>query len=62
MLHAAILRSGIAHGRIRDIDTSRARKIPGVHADVTAADLGTPVPLVWKSRDSSRLSTSSVGL
>jgi len=46
MLHAAILRSAVAHGRIRSIDVSRARKIPGVHAVITAADLGSPVPLV----------------
>ena len=46
MLHAAILRSSVAHGRIRSIDVSPARKIAGVHAVITAADLGTPVPLV----------------
>jgi len=46
MLHAAILRSAVAHGRIRNIDVSEARKLPGVHAVITAADLGTPVPLV----------------
>src|SRR5579862_5345348 len=46
MLHAAILRSAVAHGRIRAIDVSRATKIPGVHAVITAADLGDPIPLV----------------
>ena len=46
MLHAAILRSAVGHGRIRSIGTSRAQKIPGVHAVVTAADLGKPVPRV----------------
>jgi carbon-monoxide dehydrogenase large subunit len=46
MLHAAILRSHVAHGRIRRIDISRAQKIPGVHAVITAADLGDPMPLV----------------
>jgi carbon-monoxide dehydrogenase large subunit len=46
MLHAAILRSAVAHGRIRKIDVSRAQKIPGVHAVITAADLGDPIPLV----------------
>jgi carbon-monoxide dehydrogenase large subunit len=46
MLHAAILRSHVAHGRIRSIDISRAQKIPGVHAVITAADLGDPIPLV----------------
>jgi aerobic carbon-monoxide dehydrogenase large subunit len=46
MLHAAILRSAVAHGRIRAIDVSQAKKIPGVHAVITAADLGDPIPLV----------------
>jgi carbon-monoxide dehydrogenase large subunit len=46
MLHAAILRSAVAHGRIRTIDVSRARKMPGVHAVITAADLGDAIPLV----------------
>jgi carbon-monoxide dehydrogenase large subunit len=46
MLHAAILRSAVAHGRIRTIDVSRAKKIPGVHVIITAADLGDSIPLV----------------
>jgi carbon-monoxide dehydrogenase large subunit len=46
MLHAAILRSAVAHGRIRTIDVSRAKKVPGVHAVITAADLGDAIPLV----------------
>ena len=46
MLHAAILRSAVAHGRIRNIDVSRAQKIPGVHSVITAADLGDAIPLV----------------
>ena len=46
MLHAAILRSAVAHGRIRNIDVSRAKKVPGVHAVITAADLGDAIPLV----------------
>ena len=46
MLHAAILRSAVAHGRIRSIDAARALTIPGVHSVITAADLGRPVPLV----------------
>ncbi len=46
MLHAAILRSAVAHGRIRSIDVSRARSLPGVHSVITAADLGAPTPRV----------------
>jgi carbon-monoxide dehydrogenase large subunit len=46
MLHAAVLRSSIAHGRIRSIDPSAALKMPGVHGVITAADLDTPIPRV----------------
>lgn len=38
MLHAVIVRSPVPHGRIRGLDTSRARRVPGVRAVVTAAD------------------------
>ena len=40
MLHAVILRSSVAHGHIRSIDTAAARTRPGVHAVLTAADVG----------------------
>ena len=46
MLHAAILRSAVAHGRLLSIDTAAARAMPGVHAVIAAADLGDPVPAV----------------
>ncbi len=46
MLHAALLRSAVAHGRIRAIDVTRAQKIRGVHSVITAADLGDPTPRV----------------
>src|SRR5919202_6430071 len=39
MLHMAILRSPLAHARIRSIDTSQAAQAPGVVAVVTGADL-----------------------
>ena len=32
MLHAAILRSSVAHGRVRAIDVSAALALPGVHS------------------------------
>src|SRR5215813_11079363 len=50
MLHAAILRSSFAHGRIRAIDTTAARARPGVHAVITAADLD-PMPLIPQRLD-----------
>ena len=40
MLHAAILRSSVAHGILRDIDTSEVAALPGVHAVITSSDLG----------------------
>ncbi|TWB98417.1 CO/xanthine dehydrogenase Mo-binding subunit [Bradyrhizobium macuxiense] len=38
MLHAAVLRAGVPAGRIMRLDTSRAARMPGVRAIVTAAD------------------------
>jgi aerobic carbon-monoxide dehydrogenase large subunit len=46
MLHAAILRSSVAHGRIRSIDVARARALPGVHTVITAKEIGNRVPRV----------------
>ena len=45
-LYAVILRSPIAHGRIRKIGTARAAALPGVHRIIVAKDLGQPVPVV----------------
>ena len=39
MAHAKLLRSSHAHARIRGIDTTRARALPGVLAVITGADL-----------------------
>ena len=38
MLHAAVLRADVASGRILKLDTSRASRMPGVRAIVSAAD------------------------
>jgi carbon-monoxide dehydrogenase large subunit len=46
MLHAAILRSSVAHGRLRSVDASQARALPGVHAVITAKEIGSPVPVI----------------
>src|SRR5262249_31309272 len=46
LLHAVILRSSVAHGRIRTIDADVARSRPGVHAVITAADLGATIPTI----------------
>jgi len=39
MAHAKLLRSPHAHARIKRIDTSRARAVPGVYAVITGHDL-----------------------
>src|SRR5918996_4352756 len=44
MLHAAVLRSFYAHARIRSIDVSAARALPGVVAVLTGADIADVLP------------------
>ncbi|MGH8733749.1 MAG: xanthine dehydrogenase family protein molybdopterin-binding subunit, partial [Burkholderiales bacterium] len=46
LLHAVILRSPVAHGRIRAIDTHPALARPGVHAVITASDIGKEIPVI----------------
>jgi carbon-monoxide dehydrogenase large subunit len=46
VLHAVILRSPVAHGRIRGINTSAALALAGVVTVITAADIGESVPLI----------------
>jgi len=49
LLHVAFLRSPYAHARIRSLDVSRARAVPGVVDVITAEDLGDywkPGPLL----------------
>jgi aerobic carbon-monoxide dehydrogenase large subunit len=45
-LHAVILRSSFAHGRIRSVDVSAALKRPGVRAVITASDIGADIPVI----------------
>ncbi|MBO0739598.1 MAG: molybdopterin-dependent oxidoreductase, partial [Alphaproteobacteria bacterium] len=40
MLYAAILRSPVAHARVRAVDPRRALAIKGIHAVITAAEIG----------------------
>jgi CO/xanthine dehydrogenase Mo-binding subunit len=44
MLHAKIFRSTVAHGRIKSIDTSAAKKVPGVYRVVTSEDIRKVIP------------------
>jgi len=46
MLHGAVLRSPVAHARIRSIDTSQALAHPRVRAVITGRDL-EPLNLAW---------------
>jgi carbon-monoxide dehydrogenase large subunit len=39
MLYAKILRSTVAHARLRDVDVSKASEMPGVHGTLTGSDL-----------------------
>jgi len=39
MLHAAVLRSPVAHGALKKIDAGKAKAMAGVHAVITAADV-----------------------
>lgn len=45
-LYAFVVRSPVAHGRIRAINGKAVLAMPGVHSVITAADLGNPVPTV----------------
>src|SRR3954467_15810766 len=40
MLHAALLRSPVAHGRLASIDATEALALPGVRAVITAREIG----------------------
>jgi CO/xanthine dehydrogenase Mo-binding subunit len=44
MLHAKIFRSTVAHGRIKSVDTSAAKKVPGVSHVVTIDDVIKVLP------------------
>jgi len=44
--HAAVVRSPVAHGRLRAVDTTAVRAMRGVHAVVTAQDLDRPIPKI----------------
>lgn len=59
MLHAKLLRSPHAHARIRSIDVSRARALPGVRAVLTGEDL-PPSARTPTSRARLVLATGSV--
>jgi CO/xanthine dehydrogenase Mo-binding subunit len=43
MLHGKIVRSTLAHGRVRRIDVAAAQAVPGVHRVITAQDVASVV-------------------
>src|SRR5262245_25472241 len=45
-LHAAILRSSVAHGRIIGLTKNAALKIPVVHVALDASDVGSDIPTI----------------
>ena len=44
--HAVMVRSPVAHGRLRSIDAQAALAMPGVKAVITAEDVGHPLPTI----------------
>src|SRR4051812_42400272 len=46
VLHAAFLRSSIAHGRLLSVDDAPARALPGVHAVFSATNIEGPIPTI----------------
>src|SRR5688572_9928427 len=51
MSYAAVLRSPVAHARIRGIDAGKARGMPGVIGVFTGEDLKdvNPLPCAWQA-------------
>ena len=51
MTHAAVLRSPYAHAKIKSIDTSKAKALPGVIAVFTGEDMTdiNPLPCAWQA-------------
>ncbi len=46
MLHAVIVRSPRAHGRLNAVDARAALALPGVARVITAREVGSPVPVI----------------
>src|SRR5262249_37498157 len=44
LLYAVILRSQVAHGRIRSLDVAAAKQLPGVHTVITAQEIAKDMP------------------
>src|ERR1700681_4722938 len=60
MLHCKILRSALPHARILSVDTSAARRMPGVHAVITGHDLPIRFGILPVSQDERALEHEKV--
>ena len=60
MLHGKILRSPYPHARIVSIDVSEAKKLEGVHAIITGADIPTKYGIIPWTADEYPLCTDRV--
>jgi 4-hydroxybenzoyl-CoA reductase subunit alpha len=60
MLYAKLLRSPVPHANIRNIDLSKAMKLPGVVAIITGKDLPIPYGILPVSQDEHALCTQKV--
>ena len=60
MLHAKLLRSTVAHAKIKRIDTSRAAALPGVHAVITGQDLPVKYGVIPWTPDENALAVDKV--
>jgi len=60
MLHGRTLRSPHPHARLVSIDAGAARRLPGVHAIVTGADLPVPYGILPWTQDETALAVDRV--
>src|SRR5574339_32551 len=60
MLYARLLRSPVSHARVAGIDSSRARKMAGVHLVLTGRDLPIPYGILPVSQDEHALAVDRV--
>ncbi|MBI5481851.1 MAG: molybdopterin-dependent oxidoreductase [Deltaproteobacteria bacterium] len=60
MLHAKTLRSTVPHARLKRVDVSRARALPGVLAVITGADLPEKYGVIPWTQDETALAVDKV--
>jgi len=60
MLHAKTLRSTVPHARLKRLDVTKARALPGVHAVITGADLPGKYGVIPWTQDETALAVDKV--